>query len=266
MSSVRTNVPYGPHPLQTLDVCHQNSSPAAPWLIYIHGGAWRDPLITKSTAHPLLHHILLTHPTLNAATLNYRLSPHPDQPQAAARHPDHLNDVLSGILYLRDNYGVAPNRVVLVGHSAGATLVFQVLPQLGAAGLWPAAVVGVEGIYDLVGLVDEYPGYAGFVEGAFGEREKWSAASPGWEGCTGYRGRTVLVHSDDDELLSWRQSLAWRARIEGTRGRGGKGQRVRLVRARGLHDEVPEGRELAGVVSELVGEMTIKETEVRHML
>lgn len=132
--------------------------------------------------------------------------------------------------------------------------------------LFPSAVVGVEGIYDLVDLADEYPDYAGFISGAFSEdKETWKDASPTWisrewAGYADYKGKIVLIQSDDDELLSWRQTQDFKEVVDASPGR--RGNKVLIVRARGKHDEVPEGRELGDVVSGLVRGLMPKGKEV----
>lgn len=174
------------------------------------------------------------------ASLDYRLSPHAAFPQDPAttpaarrrdaRHPDHLVDVRAALVALQARYGFG-DRYVLVGHSAGATLAFQVLmgdaavaagsttalPPLGPEPVLPAAVVGLEGIYDLPGLVRRFgPAYAEFVTAAFGppgdddtnesSSSVWAAASParfaGGYGTRWPAGRlAVLGWSPDDELI-----------------------------------------------------------------
>lgn len=118
---------------------------------------------------------------------------------------------------------------VLVGHSAGATLALQLL--MGEAALagqplqqrvpLPAAVVGMAGIYDLVGLNARRGGaYAGFMAAAFGDDEAaWREASPAryggsfrasWPG----GGRlAVLAHSRDDSLVDRAETDAMAARL-----------------------------------------------------
>ena len=174
------------------------------------------------------------------ASLNYRLSPHPSFAQDAAttpsfasrvaRHPDHLDDVASGLRFLQRQFGLGGD-YVLFGHSAGAFLAYQAL--LGPGGLGedmalPAAVVGFEGIYDLVGLDGRMGGgYAGFIEAAFGkDREAWRDASPAtaagsfgeWAGREGPR-LAVLAHSADDELVDMPEvgTMEERLRRDGVR-------------------------------------------------
>jgi acetyl esterase/lipase len=119
-------------------------------------------------------------------SIDYRLSPHPDFPEenANAKHPDHLEDVWSALNYLQGKYELSDN-YILIGHSVGATLAFQVLmgddvlashPEAPL----PTAIIGVSGIYDIGGLNDRFNGqYAGFIQGALGEDTSvWEKASP----------------------------------------------------------------------------------------
>jgi len=94
----------------------------------------------------------------------------------------------------------------------------------------------LDGIYHLPALVREYPAYAGFVVGAFGEDEKvWEDASPGVTGLPKtWKGIVVLAQSDDDELLSWQQTEVMKDRLE-ERDSG----MVRVVKVQGKHNEIP---------------------------
>ncbi|KAJ4158016.1 uncharacterized protein LMH87_008563 [Akanthomyces muscarius] len=130
-------------------------------------------------------------------SIDHRLSPHPEFPQDPAttprqalrnaRHPDHLVDVYSALAFAQQEYDIEGN-YILIGHSSGATMAYQLL--MGYAALHghvtglrihlPAAIVGIYDIYDLVGLNDRYGGdYAGFLDGAFGaDRKVWRKISP----------------------------------------------------------------------------------------
>ncbi|KAK7935731.1 hypothetical protein PG985_001226 [Apiospora marii] len=225
-------VKYGPHDLQTIGLWrHVNESDVTGkiWIVYLHGGAWRDPRKTHLDFTPTLNH-LITSPESSRvagyASVDYRLSPHPEFPQDPAStppeklrnatHPDHLRDVWSALLFLQQSFGFGSDYIV-VGHSAGATMAYQML--MGAAALQgaeepapraalPRAVVGFQGIYDIRGLVDRFgPGYAGFITAAFGDdASAWDRASPmkfaggfklSWPG-----GQVaVLGRSPDDELV-----------------------------------------------------------------
>ncbi|WEW61604.1 Kynurenine formamidase [Emydomyces testavorans] len=201
------------------------------WIVYIHGGAWRDPEILAPTFNTTRQLICGGDPSIASeivafASINYRLTRHPNFPQDPmsidpkqyrnAKHPDHLNDVINALAFLQAKYSFG-ERYVLVGHSCGATLAFQTVMQriAGAAAAenkisQPLAIVGVSGIYDLRLLRDthEHPAYQQFIEEAFGDdEEKWDDVSParvrsggvleGW--CTGRL--AVLASSKGDELV-----------------------------------------------------------------
>ena len=195
--------PVGPF----LETVRQQAHPDT--LVHIHGGAWRDPDLTgRSIEATVAHAFRDEHSPIRAvASLNYTISPfptHPTQPYDAATaaerdaareavHPDHLRDVLQGLRFLR-SLGLGERSYVLSGHSAGACLAAQAA-LLGpeAFGLdpeltppTPAALYGVNGLYDLLDLVDS-PGpehehvaeqYESLLAHAFGDRSRWAAASP----------------------------------------------------------------------------------------
>ena len=227
---VATGIPKGSKPLEKY------------WLIFVHGGAWRDPTI-NATAFSKTRDLLLTSPWYSHAasrisgyaSLNYRLSQHPSYPQdprstnryhlRAARHPDHVRDIVLGIARLQKIYGFG-KRYVLIGHSCGATIALQTLmglPEveslgLGVSGAWrmPAAVLAVDGIYDIPKLVKKFadiPEYRDSVVGAFGNDEKaWAHVSPArgdWlregEWSRGSKRVMVIAHSHRDELVDWGQ-------------------------------------------------------------
>lgn len=159
------------------------------------------------------------------ASIDYRLSPNPEFPQdpastpsdelRAARHPDHILDIRAALKFLEEEYQLS-NNYILVGHSAGATLAFQLL--MGEAGLCthrvpdsvplPAAVIAIAGIYDLVGLSARRNGeYTRFIEGAYGSnREVWARVSPAtfprnFKDCWSEDTYCLLAHSPADSLI-----------------------------------------------------------------
>lgn len=226
----KRRVPYSAdaHYLQTVDIwvpkdAHGPSSPASdhvphrdgPWIIYIHGGAWRDPLVDSSSFEATALKLLSAQdsPIAGIASLNYPLSSHPKHPThpsppqgpskpvdvaRTVKHPDHIISVLSAISFLQDELGVAHN-YVLSGHSCGATLAFQVVMnenrwiKAAASGVTiprvkkPGVIVGLNGLYDLASFINNPPGshkelqplYIDFTKGAFGNDEQvWKAICP----------------------------------------------------------------------------------------
>ncbi|KAJ5135827.1 uncharacterized protein N7515_005105 [Penicillium bovifimosum] len=134
-SATRT-VAYGRvHNLQSIDVTTLAPRKDGYWVIYIHGGAWRDPLVTAASfkaTESILRDADL--PISGFASISYRLSAHPNHPQdpgntapndlREAKHPDHIRDVEAALALLQNTYGFGA-RYILVGHSCGATLAFQ---------------------------------------------------------------------------------------------------------------------------------------------
>jgi kynurenine formamidase len=196
------------------------------------------------------------------ASINHRLSPYPNHPtnpsspndpSRNAKHPDHLLDVSRALGFLEKKYSISSG-FLLVGHSAGATLAFQIHEQCeGFEVPIPLGVLGVEGIYDIPDLVNTYekiPAYRQFIENAFGLDEMvWKHASPTsskepavWEKAKGI----IIAHSDEDELLSRKQADLMMKRLQEPAKYGDK---THYFPATGRHDEIwKNGHELARLI------------------
>lgn len=161
--------------------------------------------------------------------------------------------MLNALAFLQDKYGFE-ERYLLVGHSCGATLAFQVtMAKWQARGsapvIMPKGVLGLEGIYDLVALRDshkEIPVYQEIIENAFGNENHWDSASPtstefskSWTS-----GKlVVLAHSVNDELVDQGQLDRMAARLKDWTGAG---RRDCILSLKGKHDDVwRQGWELA---------------------
>ena len=113
----KLDVAYGKGPLEKLDVYVPKSKPALkmPILVFLHGGGWRmGDKKQQGTKGPLYaqNGIIL----VNA---NYGLAPQ-------VVHPQQVLDVAKAIKYAVDHapeWGGDPDRIFLMGHSAGAHLV-----------------------------------------------------------------------------------------------------------------------------------------------
>jgi arylformamidase len=130
---------FGPDPKQRLDLVKPAGVARAPVLLFIHGGGWS----IGDKVHAVSEKARWTNSKGWAfATANYRLVPQATVEQQAA-------DVAGAIAWLRANaarQGLDPDRIVLMGHSAGAHLVALVGtdPQyLKAAGVPMSAVKGI---------------------------------------------------------------------------------------------------------------------------
>ena len=161
---------YGADPKQRLDLLVPPAATRAPLLLFVHGGGWSIGDKRTGAGVKAAH---FTQGGWAFASANYRLVPQATVEQQAA-------DIAAAIAWARANaaaHGLDPDRIVLMGHSAGAHLVALVGTDpryLAAAGVPIAAVKGVillDGAgYDIAGQMAR-PGnaVAGMYDVAFGK-------------------------------------------------------------------------------------------------
>jgi acetyl esterase/lipase len=146
---LQRDLPYGPHARNLLDIfLPQGRCERRPVLVFVHGGAFMrgDRRIGSS---PFNDNIALwaVRQGMLGVNMTYRLAPGSIWPAAQV-------DIRSAITWLRANIGARggdPQRIFLMGHSAGAAHVAQYLafPQFHAVpGSGVAGAVMFSGIYD----------------------------------------------------------------------------------------------------------------------
>jgi acetyl esterase/lipase len=89
-----------------------------PVVVLVHGGGWDMGDNRCCGLYSSVGHFLASQ-GIGAVLPNYRLSP-------AVAHPEHARDVARAVRWTRDHiaeYGGAPDRIFLMGHSAGGHLV-----------------------------------------------------------------------------------------------------------------------------------------------
>ena len=137
---------YGPDPRHRLDLFP--ASTAIGTLVFIHGGYWRslDKSMFSWLAAPW------TAAGVHVAAINYRLCP-------AVRIDDIVGDTVAAMNWLFANapaHGVAMDRVLLSGHSAGGHLAAALLAQPGERLAFdPARIAGaapLSGVFDFAPL------------------------------------------------------------------------------------------------------------------
>ncbi|QYT00008.1 Kynurenine formamidase [Trichoderma simmonsii] len=255
---VFTSHKFGPHSLQEVGVWESGEAKSSGyWAIFIHGGAWRDRSNTFRDFIPSIKHMIQDKDKSSSIrgfmSLDYRLSDGTETPPV--QHPDHIDDIAAGLSLLHEKYCLKDN-YVLIGHSAGATLAFQLLmgvtsPQVTVSPPLPVAIIGISGIYDLVGINDRHDGnYAGFITSAFGSNQgDWQNASPAkftgdfHENWPGDR-LTILAHSQEDSLVDTPEADALQAKLQRCKSP------VHIVgNLRGEHDFVwQDGSQIAELV------------------
>jgi arylformamidase len=127
--------------LLSADVAPAPAACGAPVAVWVHGGSWRggdkgDSHATRVAFYNAAGWMLVS--------INYRLStPLVDPP---VTYPDHNEDVAAAIAWVHEHigeHGGDPSTVLLVGHSAGATIAASVAVDptyLATHGLAPSAL------------------------------------------------------------------------------------------------------------------------------
>ncbi len=144
---IEANVHYDKYPETVLDIL-QPSVPALgnrPGVIVIHGGGWvqgdKESML-ETYCLPLIRHGFV------AANVEYRLA-------KAAPAPAAVSDVLQAAKWFHDHaaqYKVDPNRIVVMGSSAGGHLALMVGMAPASADLGP--VIKIAGVIDFFGIAD----------------------------------------------------------------------------------------------------------------
>jgi acetyl esterase/lipase len=132
---------YGKDAAQVLDFWRaQGANGPAPLVVFVHGGGWKRG--SKDNATGQFKPVHFPQAGYAFASINYRLVPdHTVEEQGA--------DVAAAVALLRSQagaLGIDPNRIVLMGHSAGAHLVALVGTDpryLDAAGVPRSAIAGI---------------------------------------------------------------------------------------------------------------------------
>lgn len=208
---VQTGIAYGEGERQKLDVYPGAGSAAAkPVIVFIYGGGWDSG---RRQDYAWVGRALAAQGFLTVVT-DYRLVP-------GNLYPDFLEDCAAAVRWTRDNaarLGGDPERIVLMGHSAGAyNAAMLALDQrlLAQAGVPQAAIRGVVG---LAGPYDFYPWDAEASRNAFGQWPQPLETQP----VTYARADSpplLLLHGATDTTVRRRNSERLAARVREAGGR-----------------------------------------------
>ena len=205
-------VRYGKHPAQKLYI-HRPATPegpaALPVLVFIHGGSWRsgDPEDYNFLGRNLASRGMVV---VNAG---YRLD-------EDGRWPTMLEDSAAAVSWVQENiatHGGDPDRVYLMGHSAGAYNVAmlgldeQWLRNEGLSGDAVKGVIGLAGPYDF------YPFDSDSTKAAFGDAPEPEATQP-INHVRGDAPPLLLIHGAQDTLVKPRNTRALKSAMERTGG------------------------------------------------
>ncbi len=148
----KSDVAYGSHMLQVLDLYRPEGKTGVPVVLFVHGGGFKEG---NKIINPELFGNVPSYFARNGVlgvSMNYRLAP-------AALWPAGAQDVAAAVAWLKEHavrYGGDPARIFLLGYSAGAT---HVASYIFDRSLQPAAGSGVAGAIVLSGVYQVHPKY-----------------------------------------------------------------------------------------------------------
>lgn len=172
-----SDIAYGTEARQRFDVYLPAHARRAPIIVIVHGGAWMignkslPQVVENKVAHWVTRGAILV-------SINYRLVPQVDPAEQA----DDVAHALAKVQALAPAWGGDPDRVVLMGHSAGAHLVALVgasplRAQRAGARPWLGTVALDSAALNLTGLMHQP--HARFYDRAFGtDPAQWPDVSP----------------------------------------------------------------------------------------
>mgnify|MGYP001764911785 CR=1 FL=1 len=195
-----SNAAYGPLPAQRLDLfAPEQAGSGRPVVVWVYGGGW-------NSGSPAEYHFIgrtFARAGYVVVIPGYRLVPD-------GVYPHMIEDTAKALAWTRDNvarFGGDPDRVVIMGQSAGAYNVAMVALErqwLGREGVPDGFVKGVVG---LSGPYDFYPFTSDSARAAFGKVQPPQITQP----ITFARGDAppmLLLTGDDDETVKPRNSRA----------------------------------------------------------
>lgn len=201
----------------SLDLYLPNGAKKFPLIVFVHGGAWsRGDKAFYGRASGMLESTFVSD-GIGVAIVNYRLSPQ-------VRHPEHARDVARAVAWVHRNsqkYGWDPQKIFLMGHSAGAHLTSLVavdprfLQEQGLKTNVIRGVIAISGIYDLTrtGVAGQF-----IYEPVFGlSPEDLKAASPALR-INSKPPPFLLLHAENDYPTADYQVRWFKRALESAKG------------------------------------------------
>jgi triacylglycerol lipase len=202
---------YGSDERHRLDVFRSNdAAPALPVLLFVHGGGYvRGD--KRAAGSPFYDNVMLwaVEHKMVGVNMTYRLAPANPWPAA-------VEDIAAAVAWTQANiarFGGDPDRIVLMGHSAGATHVASYLARPGIGGKSPTPAAGailVSGNYDLKPEID-LPGERSY----FGSDTALWADRSSIAGLTKTNVPLLIAHGELDVPYYVDQAEALKARLCG---------------------------------------------------
>lgn len=147
---ITQSVAYGAGSRRTLDVYRPDAAKGLPVVVFFYGGSWQsgNKAIYRFVAAALARRGII------AIVPDYRVYPE-------VRYPYFVEDGASAVRWAKDNaarFGGDPDRLFLMGHSAGAYIAAMLaldsrwLNEVGLAPRDVAGLIGISGPYDFLPL------------------------------------------------------------------------------------------------------------------
>ena len=203
LADVTSGITYGASG-QKLDLCRAQGKARRTALVFIHGGGF----VAGDRSQMLGYCRLLAKGGFMAVTVSYRLA------SAGHSYPSAADDIRAAVAWIRQQSAslpIDPDKIVLIGYSAGGTLAMTV-------GLDDRS--GVAGVVSVAGISD----FDALLEGAVLPRLKadsrtyLGAASPADASpltmATSNDPAVFLFHAKDDRIVPVAQSVAIARRLE----------------------------------------------------
>lgn len=200
------SVDYGP---AKLDIYATDSAKGRPVVFFIHGGAWRIGNRNNVNAKP---GFLLANGFL-FVSIDYRMLPEADVATQAG-------DVEKAYAYVRANiagYGGDPDRIAVMGHSAGCHLAALTGLRGGLPGV-AALVLDDTEAYDLEALAKAHGGRLRPIYAqAFSDPGQWRALSPATYVGSGRHPPVFVAYSDSPIRAAAAHSFTGQLKAAGTK-------------------------------------------------
>lgn len=217
--ALRADVAYGEHEKQTLDVYVPEGANGAPVIFMVHGGGWRG----GDKARPSEVDLKVAHWVTRGFVListNYRTLPEVEPVEQA-------EDVAAAIRFSQEKaveWGGAPDKFILMGHSAGAQIASLVSAKYGNETdgnlqQWLGTVSLDPSPYDLVSIMTGPTPPAWYQETFGNSLAHWEMASP-YHVVEAQIPPFLAVCSTQRDLIC-PQSYRFLEKLESLGGRGG---------------------------------------------
>lgn len=188
-----------------LDIYTPNGVTGAPVVVFFYGGRWEEG---SKEQYKFVGQALAARGFV-AVLADYRLYPR-------VRYPGFIIDCAKAVRWTHgkiNNYGGDPNKIVVMGHSAGAynaamlALNPAYLKQAGGDRSWLRGMIGLAGPYDFLPITDPD------LRDIFGPPESFEQTQPVLY-ADGSNPPVLLLHGENDETVKARNSHSLAERIQ----------------------------------------------------